>query len=242
MTTLIISDIHNRINWIEHALKLYKEKLNYDEIVFLGDYFDSFEDNPEIAENTANWLRNSLEDPSRIHLIGNHDMPYMCPNNNSQWCPGFSHQKLKRIQPAMSGYWHMLRPAYYTQGWLLSHAGFPIELSTNPIKGILTPEELVEKAELDLNLVKGGLPAPLFLPGYRLGEATIGGITWCDWNDEFVPIPGINQIVGHTVSRNVRRALGENSINFCVDTGSNYLSWIVDGEVHYEHYTKLLKK
>ncbi|MBU4076480.1 MAG: hypothetical protein KKD46_06750 [Euryarchaeota archaeon] len=40
MRTVIISDLHNRVDWIESTLSI----LDFDKVVFLGDYFDDFDD------------------------------------------------------------------------------------------------------------------------------------------------------------------------------------------------------
>jgi len=55
----------------------------------------------------------------------------------------------------------------------------------------------------------------------------IGGIFWCDFNQEFVPIKGINQIFGHTGYDNrnkeylkgskIRLLKGIDSENYCID-------------------------
>ena len=28
----------------------------------------------------------------------------------------------------------------------------------------------------------------------------MGGLLWCDWHTDFIPVPGLNQVVGHTAS------------------------------------------
>ena len=35
----------------------------------------------------------------------------------------------------------------------------------------------------------------------RYGDQKLGGIVWLDWDLEFKPIEGLNQIVGHTTSK-----------------------------------------
>ena len=40
-----------------------------------------------------------------------------------------------------------------------------------------------------------------------------GGLTWCDWRQEFLPIRGVHQLVGHTPCRTLYWiALGENDV------------------------------
>lgn len=50
-----------------------------------------------------------------------------------------------------------------------------------------------------------GIPDSLFGAGIdQDGAQGVGGPLWLDWAS-LVPIPGINQIVGHTLGSNVRR-------------------------------------
>ncbi len=47
--------------------------------------------------------------------------------------------------------------------------------------------------------VKNGKINPWLDAGFaRGGLQAIGGMTWLDWNEEFAPVPYVNQIVGHT--------------------------------------------
>lgn len=236
MTTIIISDIHNRTKWIEPGLQKLKELFNYDEVVFLGDYFDNFGDTAFEAGGTANWLKQSTEHPDRIHLLGNHDMPYRFPFNDFLWCPGFSAPKAKVVTEAMKDHWKHLRPAYFTQGWLLSHAGF----SSMLYGGYPTPEELIEEANKDFETVKKGLPAAAFQPGYRMGGNVTGGITWCDWGNEFDPLTNVFQIVGHTPSNKIQKFDAINSENYCMDTHNQHIGVIIDGEVTFHLRSQLL--
>lgn len=233
MTTIIISDIHNRVNWIEKGLLKLKDIYNYDEVVFLGDYFDNFGDCPFVAGGTAIWLKESLRHSDRIHLLGNHDMPYMIPHNDSLWCPGYSVPKSRAVRNILTDeMWEKFRPAYFTQGYLLSHAGFNPKLVEHPITGIPDQNGLVLLAEEGLKRVKTGLSHPLFLAGSRMSEPYIGGITWCDWNDEFVGIPGINQIVGHTPNQKIQK-IEMSSLNYCMDTHNQHFGIIKDGELSF---------
>lgn len=99
--TLIIPDIHHKHQIAEKIIT----KEQPDLTIFLGDYFDDFGDNPNVANKTAKWLVESLEHDAtytkhdnsqksnqRIHLIGNHDLHYMT-NNNNFWCSGYTEQK-----------------------------------------------------------------------------------------------------------------------------------------------------
>ena len=51
----------------------------------------------------------------------------------------------------------------------------------------------------------------------RFGNEIIGGITWLDFEEEFVPIEGLDQIVGHTF----HSAVIERNNNYCIDCSLN---------------------
>jgi len=56
MKTIVIGDIHQRVDAVKSILKA---ETDYDEVVFLGDWFDSFYEPPKVAgmEETAEYLR-----------------------------------------------------------------------------------------------------------------------------------------------------------------------------------------
>ena len=55
----------------------------------------------------------------------------------------------------------------------------------------------------------------------RGGSNVVGGPLWCDYN-EFVDIPGINQIFGHTPNYTVRHRKTKNFEHYCIDTRLNH--------------------
>lgn len=228
--TLVISDIHNRTRWIEHGLAELKKKYEYDEVVFLGDYFDSRHDNQWNAMTTAQWLKNSLTHTDRVHLMGNHDMPYRFPTNDAVHCPGFNPNKCRAINGIMTPEdWKKILPAYVSNGWLFSHAGFSPDLCTHPVNGPLSAEQLVESAVKGLEMLRANFPHPLFLAGSRMAEPVMGGITWMDWNDEAEAYPGVKQLVGHTPSNCVRTIQTPEGEIHCMDTGNQLVCLITDG-------------
>lgn len=54
-------------------------------------------------------------------------------------------------------------------------------------------------------------------------NASGGGITWLDWDDEFDPVPELNQIVGHTQLRYTGEKITRNSKNYCLDTKNKHV-------------------
>jgi len=65
----------------------------------------------------------------------------------------------------------------------------------------------------------------------RDGPQPFGGPLWMDWSS-LTPIPGINQVVGHTPGRDVREKMKRRSRNYCLDVGnSSVAALLVDGKL-----------
>ena len=86
---LIIPDIHLKWERVNRVIN----HVGADEIIFLGDYFDDFNDTPEQVDEMVSWLEHSAKQPNRIHLFGNHDMHYAFSDAGFQ-CSGFEQWKL----------------------------------------------------------------------------------------------------------------------------------------------------
>jgi UDP-2,3-diacylglucosamine pyrophosphatase LpxH len=93
---IYIGDIHGRSVWEE----IVKEHKDADNIVFIGDYFDSL-DIPSIVqlknvENILEFKKKQELDPSKkvYLLIGNHDIHYIPGLNNDSKTSGFQKNML----------------------------------------------------------------------------------------------------------------------------------------------------
>jgi hypothetical protein len=244
MKIIVIADIHNNTRWIEPTLEQLKKDHNWDKAVFLGDYFDHYGDNEFSAEGTAKWLKQSISQDDRIHLLGNHDMPYLTPYCKFVWCPGFTAEKRFKIRSVLTEEdCKKIRPACTFDDWVFSHAGFTQSLMNyiaHPVHGYPdSPEALVKRAESELDRLRIGDESPFFQCGARMGEATPGGITWADWNMEFIPIKGINQIVGHTPHKKPTPRHIEGSFNYVLDTGCRHVGLLQDGKPEWIRTTVL---
>ena len=93
MRTLIIPDLHHHTDRADHWLTTQR----HDRVVFLGDYFDDFDDDVGDARRTALWLRDRMENTDDIFLLGNHDIAYMFPHAPELYCPGFTTAKARGI-------------------------------------------------------------------------------------------------------------------------------------------------
>ncbi len=228
MKTIIISDIHNRVNWIESALSA----LDFDRVVFLGDYFDDFHDTLEDIKKAAKWLKQSLSKPDRIHLLGTHDMWYSFPYNPYLRASGNTREKSEAINRILSeNDWNKLKLYHCEKGFLLSHAGVHQYLLG---KNNLSTQEILKSiksaTEVALQAAKNGKPHPWLDAGFsRGGIQVVGGITWLDWYDEFEPVPHLNQIIGHAELKQPEERHTENSKNYCFDTKNRHIGIIEDG-------------
>ena len=224
MRVLIISDIHNETANADHWLKTQQ----FDRAIFLGDYFDNQEDNATDASLTALWLRRCMDSTSDIFLLGNHDAAYMFPDHPQLYCPGFTRAKVRVIHEILRPeHWARFQLAHFEQGWLISHAGFhPTWIEQPTVSRILT------RCEKAMSLERRGKVDPILAFGeVRGGLQRFGGPLWMDWGS-FQPIPGINQIVGHTADDNVRQCCTSESKNYCLDVKNALVAAIlVDGEL-----------
>ena len=262
MKYAIISDVHNR-TWIAETLASRFEKEGYT-VIFLGDYFDNFEDTPEDAEKTAQWLKRSLYQPNRIHLLGNHDAAYIFRHNTAANCPGGNHEKNSRVWKVLNNRdFEKVKLYHYVEdgNWLLSHAGFTLPnlfgfkfheftRQANKYSHLkkLTRAELLEylakETKKFFELTHNNHYHHFLFQGSRMGELGNGGPFWLHWMD-FHPIKQFNQIVGHTNFKTPYSCLFPNqaqvvSTNWCIDTHNDHVAFIEDGVFSFKKSTDFL--
>lgn len=246
MKTLVISDVHQRVHCVKAILEAEKY---YDEVVFLGDWFDSFYEPPQVAsmQETCEYLRYLvMEHPNKdkfVFLVGNHDLSYIYHNRDSShksihktsdfFCSGFTNSKAKTFRKVFydenlrDNFFHKnFKPVHQTQGWTLSHAGLherhiPVGKNIDIVVNEIIPH--VWKNFRDYTV-----PHHWLLSGaghYRGGDCVVGGVLWLDWNGEFESSEHIGkQIVGHTTLRTPPEVIHMNTNKECwnLDTERDY--------------------
>lgn len=115
---IAIGDIHGRRTWQQ----IIENHPNHD-IVFIGDYFDSFE--YLIGEQCYNFLEIvSLKKqyPDRVTLLfGNHDYHYL--RGVDQRYPGYQAVVNYMISELIHEYLHLMQMCYVVEDIIFSHAG-----------------------------------------------------------------------------------------------------------------------
>ena len=254
MKTVVIPDIHNRTYFADKVMKTESA----DRYVFLGDYFDSFYDHPAMALCTATWLKTILDRDDCVCLWGNHDVPYQWFTNWYVQCPGFSHEKNRAIRSILATKdFEKLKWYHEEQGFVLSHAGLHPTIFCQPLYGF-SFGYVDQVIRLGIEKLNAGFEPAHCISGHRMGRLHFGGCTWADWDDEFEPILGVNQIVGHTPGETARvklllypedsvknmvekfltddEKLNADSVNYCIDCECYGI--IENGKFNVKYITK----
>jgi len=242
---LVFSDPHQEMVYLRKILM----KENYDEVVCLGDWFDSHVTNSEDALiATCDQLKSWIRTDTAHTCIGNHDISYLYTNPTTI-CGGFRPSKKDKIgdyfrdaKMDMEEVRAKFQWAIWIDDWFCSHAGVHPNLFDLPFappfvfsKDNVTARVNHEIADAMISL-RARAPHPFYCAGQARGDGySIGGITWLDFNEEFVPIEGLKQIVGHTHHRWIVLNKG----NYCIDTGLMYYLIIENGEVELKHFADL---
>lgn len=209
--TLCIPDIHQNVEWATTILD--NERGNYEQVVQMGDIFDSHFEPPEVAsvKETAEFalaLTNNAWGPTTI-LWGNHDIPiaesfrhtsrHRTPDFLFTECSGYTNNKAKTVNKVLKwADWTKREWFMMVNGRLISHAGFAepywnqdITVDANLVELYKQGKEAISRIGFDNH--------PFFAVGVtRGGLCEFGGPAWLDWNNEFIDRLPVPQLVGHT--------------------------------------------
>ncbi len=214
---LIVPDLHTRYEWIEELVSKVNPKLT----IFLGDYFDQFRDTPEQNQYTAQWLRYSIHQTGRIHILGNHDIPYAHPGHPQAKCPGFTKLKCAAINQVMQPLdWAMCQMFVVHGQFIMSHAGIQASY-LNPMMDLAQLGTwMADRAADYWDAVDRGQEHWFLNRGQSRdirSHHSFGGLVWADFS-ELVPLPGWDQVVGHSPRERPRVLDKPGSSALCLDT------------------------
>lgn len=120
MKTVVLGDTHGRSNW---KLAIHQEKP--DRVIFIGDYFDSFEFSGVEQINNFKEIIKYKEDNPQVEvvlLIGNHDHHYF-PEVGYTGTSGYQSKIAPSINQVIDENRHHLQMAYGFGEYLFTHAG-----------------------------------------------------------------------------------------------------------------------
>jgi len=221
--TVIIPDVHCHFDRAEAIIL----KEVPDEIVFLGDYFDAYDETMETHIQTVEWLKGSMKNPRRIHLLGNHDLSYL---DQKYTCSGYTGVKKFFIDKIGVKLEKLLRYYWIDETWLCTHAGLSYEFYKAYAGSGQTVSDFLETYDYDVELRERLYNCS----NMRGGMDAYSGIVWCDYG-EFVDIPDIKQIFGHTNDKCVRHLKNDNgSEHYCLDTSVRYYAVYENGQMRIE--------
>jgi len=198
MKALSIGDTHGH-PVVEEVKKLLPE---YDKIIFIGDYVDSFTlTNPTISHNLFDLIQFRKDNPDKVVLLwGNHDLHYLFGSMLHR-CTGYRPEARFDLYDMFNKNRELFKAAYQVNNSLWTHAGihagwykqrFNKYIKTNNLEGFNISDQICyafdryEKSLFDVGYLRGG-------------NYDVGGPFWCDRRElTNNPLRGYHQIVGHT--------------------------------------------
>jgi hypothetical protein len=231
---LVVPDVHLKMEKLDRILNLWGDR---GEVVFLGDFFDDFDDTPGINAKMAEVLRDRiLPNPLHTVLAGNHDLNYHPLCQDALRCSGFEREKLRAVREVLNEEdWGRFRWATAIDGHLISHAGLHPQLAPaltscrggDDVGGI--SEWINDRCEAALKV--GDDTEPLLRAGYsRYGLQPVGGIIWMDVR-EYLCLEGIPQIFGHTPLKTPAKLYPDERPSYCLDTHLEHVGIVRGGRV-----------
>jgi hypothetical protein len=236
--TLVIGDLHGRPYWKQI---IAKEKPN--RVIFIGDYFDSFD------YTTVEQIHNFKEiieykesgDADVIILIGNHDYHYM--RGVTEYYSGYQTGTRPAIEQLLDDNKHHLDIIYQFNYFLFSHAGVSYDwLIKHGWDGTSNVVDYVK----DVWLYK---PNSFMFDGYDpYGDSKISSPIWIRPNslqksnkDTELKTKYI-QIVGHTQQKQIDiKNKATNGRYYYIDTLSTSGEYMIieDGVISFNTYKKI---
>lgn len=239
---LIFSDPHQELDKVKKIIQAEKADVN----VCLGDWFDSFFcDDDKDCEDVAVYLKEEfLPNSKNFTLFGNHDTHYLF-NNKYTICSGYEKRKADIINKTLGknkeDFVRKFSWFLYVDEYLCTHAGLH-KMFIKPF--VSSQEDLYEHLTIQTNEANINIRTNqnhwVYTAGRaRGGRETKGGLVWLDFDREFAPIEGINQIFGHTYRTQGRIESYAATENYCIDAGLSEWITITNGNMEIKNFKDL---
>lgn len=200
MKTLIVGDIHGKVEVVEKALS------QEHPVIFVGDIADSFDRSIPDHLECFELIFKAIDAGKATCLYGNHELSYMMPRMRcSGWNPAMQAHMDGGLIHQMAGRFDYFQ--FYEPNILIVHGGLD--------KGYWDEYKmtLAELPQLLTEWVHDENSPAYYIGRSRGGPARVGGLFWCDFDREFTEVPELVQIVGHTRGRTLR----QRGNSYCVD-------------------------
>ena len=235
MNVLCIGDPHGEDSW-KHSLDYWvpeeEETLvdQYDYIIFMGDYVDSFTvTNNGIRTNLNEIIELKKKYPKKvILLLGNHDLQYIFYTNDHR-CSGYRPEMKWDLYDIFSINKNLFQVAFEIESdddhkYLFSHAGIH-----RGYYNIYIKEHFKDNLADTLNYLYPNYKPLYHVSFYRSGNKKEGGVFWADKNETYnKPLRGYHQIIGHTRSE---KGIKHYDKYGCDHTSTTYIDCMPE---HYE--------
>lgn len=203
MKTVSIGDTHG-IAIVNLVSKLINE---FDKVIFVGDYVDSFDvDNLTMEKNLLDIIELKKKYSEKIILLwGNHDIQYLL--GDQYLCPGYRFEMKLDFYEIFCANVKLFQFSYQINNYLWTHAGVHNDWFEKRFSLCLgNHENLCSYAE-SLNMAFEERFMPMFDVGYKRGGLhKFGGPLWCDRTELLTnPLKIVNQIVGHSRVKNIQK-------------------------------------
>lgn len=193
MKVLTIGDLHGLPEW----KKVIPEQ--FDKIVFLGDYLDSFHVSDKlILQNLKEIIAFKGIHPERVVLLwGNHETSYLYRECRAS---GYRPWIGEQVKEMLTRHMEKFKMAFQVKNYLWTHAGLHSDFYDRKIKA------QVKSADNQIAYTLDRLFEEKYLPVFEVGPerggrdySATGGPLWIDKSRLLEkPLPGFHQIVGHT--------------------------------------------
>jgi len=221
MKTLVIPDVHQDLAGVRKIFQLENLE-SFDEVIFLGDWLDSFHEPPKVSsfKDTCLFLRDLVwnnKSNKMVFLVGNHDLAYIYNNKKSgyssivpsltYWCSGVTKNKIGTFRQvfydkSLKDDWFIdnFKIAHKSQGWIFSHAG----MVNRQIPYGYTIDKVIDEVLPDVwanfrNTLHSKNALISAVGTVRGGQDNTGGLLWLDYYSEFFPSADVGkQVFGHS--------------------------------------------
>lgn len=199
MKTISIGDIHGIDAWKQAVDGTQFNIDNFDKVIFVGDYVDSFNVSAVIQKHNLQEIINLKKKyPDKVVLLlGNHDIQYM--DYPYRRCPGFQGVFQIDYTQIFRENRNLFQAAYQVDNHLWSHAGVHYNYYIDYMENYHALNPNMSIADM-INQDYAQSNHWVFNIGWlRGGVCDVGGPFWLDrrnlWKN---PLDGYHQVVGHS--------------------------------------------